>query len=144
MTWCNKCHAQHLAIRKLKWARSFKPTKGRWLPSRKVGLDSVTVDANHPLAGVELNFAVEVLGNTYCYCRRNFARPCAWSRWPSSLIFKIKLPHHHQFSLRGFFDRTCLYAKAIHINSAWKISARGFVAIPYKCIGSDVEMLNII
>lgn len=27
----------------------------------EVGLDSVTVDANHPLAGVELNFAVEVV-----------------------------------------------------------------------------------
>jgi FKBP-type peptidyl-prolyl cis-trans isomerase SlyD len=26
-----------------------------------VGLDSITVDGNHPLAGVELNFAVEVL-----------------------------------------------------------------------------------
>ena len=26
-----------------------------------VGLDNVTVDANHPLAGVELNFAVEVM-----------------------------------------------------------------------------------
>jgi FKBP-type peptidyl-prolyl cis-trans isomerase SlyD len=26
-----------------------------------VGLDSVTVDANHPLAGVELNFQVEVV-----------------------------------------------------------------------------------
>lgn len=26
-----------------------------------VGLDSVTVDANHPLAGVELNFVVEVM-----------------------------------------------------------------------------------
>ena len=27
----------------------------------EVGLDSVTVDANHPLAGVELNFQVEVV-----------------------------------------------------------------------------------
>jgi FKBP-type peptidyl-prolyl cis-trans isomerase SlyD len=27
----------------------------------QVGLDSVTVDGNHPLAGVELNFAVEVV-----------------------------------------------------------------------------------
>jgi FKBP-type peptidyl-prolyl cis-trans isomerase SlyD len=26
-----------------------------------VGLDSITVDGNHPLAGIELNFAVEVL-----------------------------------------------------------------------------------
>jgi FKBP-type peptidyl-prolyl cis-trans isomerase SlyD len=26
-----------------------------------VGLDSITVDGNHPLAGVELNFSVEVL-----------------------------------------------------------------------------------
>lgn len=27
----------------------------------EVGLDSITVDGNHPLAGVELNFSVEVL-----------------------------------------------------------------------------------
>jgi len=27
----------------------------------EVGLDSITVDGNHPLAGVELNFAVEVV-----------------------------------------------------------------------------------
>ncbi len=27
----------------------------------EVNLDSVTVDANHPLAGVELNFAIEIL-----------------------------------------------------------------------------------
>jgi FKBP-type peptidyl-prolyl cis-trans isomerase SlyD len=27
----------------------------------EVGLESVTVDANHPLAGVELNFAVEIM-----------------------------------------------------------------------------------
>ena len=27
----------------------------------KIGLDSITIDANHPLAGVELNFVVEVL-----------------------------------------------------------------------------------
>ena len=38
----------------------FQTDRGQVVTVTKVGLDSVTVDGNHPLAGVELNFAVEV------------------------------------------------------------------------------------
>ncbi len=39
----------------------FSTNQGGVVTVTKVGLDSVTVDANHPLAGVELNFDVEVM-----------------------------------------------------------------------------------
>lgn len=39
----------------------FSTDRGDVVTVTEVGLDSVTVDANHPLAGVELNFAVEVM-----------------------------------------------------------------------------------
>lgn len=39
----------------------FQTNKGSVVTVTKIGLDSITVDANHPLAGVELNFDVEVL-----------------------------------------------------------------------------------
>lgn len=39
----------------------FSTGNGAVVTVTEVGLDSVTVDANHPLAGVELNFAVEVM-----------------------------------------------------------------------------------
>ncbi len=39
----------------------FQTNNGQVVTITKIGLDSVTVDGNHPLAGVELNFAVEVL-----------------------------------------------------------------------------------
>jgi FKBP-type peptidyl-prolyl cis-trans isomerase SlyD len=39
----------------------FSTDRGAVVTVTEVGLDSVTVDANHPLAGVELNFAVEVM-----------------------------------------------------------------------------------
>ncbi|HYI78340.1 MAG TPA: peptidylprolyl isomerase, partial [Chryseolinea sp.] len=39
----------------------FSTDRGDVVTVTDVGLDSITVDANHPLAGVELNFAVEVM-----------------------------------------------------------------------------------
>jgi FKBP-type peptidyl-prolyl cis-trans isomerase SlyD len=39
----------------------FQTNNGQVVTITKISLDSVTVDGNHPLAGVELNFAVEVL-----------------------------------------------------------------------------------
>lgn len=39
----------------------FQTNQGSVVTVTKIGLDSITVDANHPLAGVELNFDVEVL-----------------------------------------------------------------------------------
>jgi FKBP-type peptidyl-prolyl cis-trans isomerase SlyD len=39
----------------------FSTNQGGVVTVTHVGLDGVTVDANHPLAGVELNFAVEVM-----------------------------------------------------------------------------------
>ena len=39
----------------------FQTNNGQVVTITKVSLDSVTVDGNHPLAGVELNFDVEVL-----------------------------------------------------------------------------------
>jgi FKBP-type peptidyl-prolyl cis-trans isomerase SlyD len=39
----------------------FSTNQGGVVTVTHVGLDSITVDANHPLAGVELNFAVEVM-----------------------------------------------------------------------------------
>jgi FKBP-type peptidyl-prolyl cis-trans isomerase SlyD len=39
----------------------FSTNQGGVVTVTKVGLENITVDANHPLAGVELNFAVEVV-----------------------------------------------------------------------------------
>jgi FKBP-type peptidyl-prolyl cis-trans isomerase SlyD len=39
----------------------FSTNQGGVVTVTEVGLDGVTVDANHPLAGVELNFDVEVM-----------------------------------------------------------------------------------
>ena len=39
----------------------FSTDRGAVVTIVDVGLDAVTVDANHELAGVELNFAVEVI-----------------------------------------------------------------------------------
>ena len=39
----------------------FQTNQGSVVTVTKIGMDSITVDANHPLAGVELNFDVEVL-----------------------------------------------------------------------------------
>jgi FKBP-type peptidyl-prolyl cis-trans isomerase SlyD len=39
----------------------FQTNNGQVVTITKIGLDSITIDGNHPLAGVELNFAVEVL-----------------------------------------------------------------------------------
>jgi FKBP-type peptidyl-prolyl cis-trans isomerase SlyD len=45
----------------VKQGMRFSTNQGGVVTVTKVGLDSITVDANHPLAGVELNFAVEVV-----------------------------------------------------------------------------------
>ncbi len=39
----------------------FQTNRGEVVTVTHVGLDQITVDANHPLAGIELNFDVEVL-----------------------------------------------------------------------------------
>jgi FKBP-type peptidyl-prolyl cis-trans isomerase SlyD len=45
----------------VKQGMRFSTNQGGVVTVTKVGLDSITVDANHPLAGVELNFVVEVV-----------------------------------------------------------------------------------
>jgi FKBP-type peptidyl-prolyl cis-trans isomerase SlyD len=40
----------------------FSTDSGHVVTVTKVGLESVTVDGNHPLAGIDLNFDVEVVG----------------------------------------------------------------------------------
>lgn len=45
----------------VKKGMKFSTDRGAVVTVTNVGLDSITVDANHPLAGVELNFAVEVM-----------------------------------------------------------------------------------
>ena len=45
----------------VKKGMKFSTDRGAVVTVTDVALDSVTVDANHPLAGVELNFAVEVM-----------------------------------------------------------------------------------
>lgn len=49
------------AAQPVKVGMQFQTNNGQVVTITKIGLDSVTVDGNHPLAGVELNFAVEVL-----------------------------------------------------------------------------------
>ena len=39
----------------------FQTNRGEVVTVTHVGLDQITVDANHPLAGIELNFDVEIL-----------------------------------------------------------------------------------
>jgi FKBP-type peptidyl-prolyl cis-trans isomerase SlyD len=45
----------------VKKGMKFSTDRGAVVTVTDIGLDSVTVDANHPLAGVELNFDVEVM-----------------------------------------------------------------------------------
>jgi FKBP-type peptidyl-prolyl cis-trans isomerase SlyD len=45
----------------VKVGMQFQTNRGEVVTVTHVGLDHITVDANHPLAGVELNFAVEVV-----------------------------------------------------------------------------------
>ena len=45
----------------VKKGMKFSTDRGAVVTVTEIGLDSVTVDANHPLAGVELNFDVEVM-----------------------------------------------------------------------------------
>ncbi|MGC4021061.1 MAG: peptidylprolyl isomerase [Cyclobacteriaceae bacterium] len=46
---------------KIEKGMQFQTNQGHVVTVTEVGLSEITVDANHPLAGVELNFAVEVL-----------------------------------------------------------------------------------
>ena len=45
----------------VKKGMQFSTNQGGVVTVTDVGIESVTVDANHPLAGVELNFAVEIM-----------------------------------------------------------------------------------
>ena len=45
----------------VKQGMRFHTNQGMVVTVKEVGLESVTIDGNHPLAGVELNFAVEVM-----------------------------------------------------------------------------------
>jgi FKBP-type peptidyl-prolyl cis-trans isomerase SlyD len=45
----------------VKKGMKFSTDRGAVVTVTEVGLESITVDANHPLAGVVLNFAVEVM-----------------------------------------------------------------------------------
>jgi FKBP-type peptidyl-prolyl cis-trans isomerase SlyD len=45
----------------IKVGMQFQTNQGGVVTVTKVGLSEITVDANHPLAGVELNFDVEVI-----------------------------------------------------------------------------------
>ena len=45
----------------VKKGMKFSTNQGGVVTVKEVGLDTVTVDANHPLAGVELNFDVEIM-----------------------------------------------------------------------------------
>jgi len=45
----------------IKQGMRFQTSQGQVVTVTEVKLDSVTVDANHPLAGMELNFDVEVM-----------------------------------------------------------------------------------
>ncbi|MBS1488555.1 MAG: peptidylprolyl isomerase [Bacteroidetes bacterium] len=45
----------------IKKGMQFQTDHGQIVTVTDVGLNEITVDANHPLAGVELNFAVEVM-----------------------------------------------------------------------------------
>lgn len=46
---------------KIEVGMQFQTNRGSVVTVTEVGLDSVTIDGNHPLAGVELHFAVEVM-----------------------------------------------------------------------------------
>lgn len=46
---------------KIEVGMQFQTNRGQVVTVTKVGLENITVDGNHPLAGVELNFAVEVV-----------------------------------------------------------------------------------
>jgi FKBP-type peptidyl-prolyl cis-trans isomerase SlyD len=46
---------------KVEVGMQFQTNRGGVVTVTKVGLETITVDANHPLAGVELNFDVEVI-----------------------------------------------------------------------------------
>jgi len=46
---------------KVEKGMQFQTNQGGVVTVTEIGLDSITVDANHPLAGVELNFDVEIV-----------------------------------------------------------------------------------
>lgn len=85
---------QKVQIKHLQGARKWKPgmlaivqtEQGpRQVTVVKVGLSQAVVDTNHPLAGRDLKFEVEILG-TRRYRRGTGPRPCPWRRWSPALI----------------------------------------------------------
>jgi FKBP-type peptidyl-prolyl cis-trans isomerase SlyD len=53
--------AKAFGTQKVQRGMQFQTDNGQVVTVTEVGKESVTVDANHPLAGVELNFNVEVM-----------------------------------------------------------------------------------
>ena len=60
-TMTQKVPRSSFGEQEVKKGMKFSTDRGAVVTVTDVGLDSITVDANHPLAGVELNFAVEVM-----------------------------------------------------------------------------------
>ena len=60
-TMTQKVPRSSFGEQEVKKGMKFSADRGAVVTVTDVGLDSITVDANHPLAGVELNFAVEVM-----------------------------------------------------------------------------------
>jgi FKBP-type peptidyl-prolyl cis-trans isomerase SlyD len=60
-TMTQKVPRSSFGDQEVKKGMKFSTDRGAVVTVTDVGLDSITVDANHPLAGVELNFAVEVM-----------------------------------------------------------------------------------
>jgi FKBP-type peptidyl-prolyl cis-trans isomerase SlyD len=60
-TMTQKVPRSSFGQQEVKKGMKFSTDRGAVVTVTEVGLDSITVDANHPLAGVELNFAVEVM-----------------------------------------------------------------------------------
>jgi FKBP-type peptidyl-prolyl cis-trans isomerase SlyD len=60
-TLVQKVPRSAFGTQEVKKGMRFQTNQGGVVTVTNVGLESITVDANHPLAGVELNFAVEVV-----------------------------------------------------------------------------------
>ena len=71
---------------KIEVGMQFQTNQGQVVTVTNVGLDSITVDANHPLAGIELNFDVEMLEIRTATEEELCTRSCSRTRWSSSLM----------------------------------------------------------
>jgi FKBP-type peptidyl-prolyl cis-trans isomerase SlyD len=60
-TLVQKVPRSAFGTQKIEKGMQFQTNNGQVVTVTSVGLESITVDANHPLAGVELNFDVEVI-----------------------------------------------------------------------------------